>query len=35
MALFAIASTQLLAHHFLPPRPPPQAAVDAVVLEAA
>lgn len=35
MALFAMASTQLLAHHFLSPRPPPQAAVDAVVLETA
>ncbi|GEN09667.1 asparagine synthase (glutamine-hydrolysing) [Myxococcus fulvus] len=35
MALFAIASTQLLAHHFLTPRAPPQADLDAVVLEAA
>ncbi|NTX13501.1 asparagine synthase (glutamine-hydrolyzing) [Myxococcus sp. CA056] len=35
MALFAIASTQLLAQHFLTPRPLPQADVDAVVLEAA
>jgi asparagine synthase (glutamine-hydrolysing) len=35
MALFAIASTQLLAHHFLHPKPPPAADVDAVVLEAA
>lgn len=35
MALFAVASTQLLAHHFLRPRPVPQADVDAVRLEAA
>ncbi|MFY2561556.1 asparagine synthase (glutamine-hydrolyzing) [Corallococcus terminator] len=35
MALFAIASTQLLAQHFLTPRQLPQADVDAVVLEAA
>ncbi|MFB1479651.1 asparagine synthase (glutamine-hydrolyzing) [Corallococcus sp. RDP092CA] len=35
MALFAVASTQLLAHHFLKPRPVPQADVDAVRLEAA
>ncbi|NOJ91690.1 asparagine synthase (glutamine-hydrolyzing) [Corallococcus coralloides] len=35
MALFAVASTQLLAHHFLKPKPVPQADVDAVQLEAA
>ncbi|RJS27904.1 asparagine synthase (glutamine-hydrolyzing) [Corallococcus sp. H22C18031201] len=35
MALFAVASTQLLAHHFLSPRPPPSAEVEAVALEAA
>ncbi|MFP2932349.1 asparagine synthetase B family protein [Pyxidicoccus sp. 3LG] len=33
MALFAIASTQLLAHHFLQPRQPPAAHVDAVAME--
>ncbi|CAM3391289.1 asparagine synthase (glutamine-hydrolyzing) [Corallococcus sp. ZKHCc1 1396] len=35
MALFAVASTQLLAHHFLTPRAVPQADVDAVRLEVA
>ncbi|RYZ34958.1 MAG: asparagine synthetase B, partial [Myxococcaceae bacterium] len=35
MALFAVASTQLLAHHFLTPRAVPQADVDAVRVEAA
>jgi asparagine synthase (glutamine-hydrolysing) len=35
MALFAVASTQLLAHHFLTPKPVSQADVDAVHLEAA
>ncbi len=35
MALFAVASTQLLAHHFLHPRPPSAADVESVRMEAA